>query len=93
MKPAISNSHYHDLRQLVPEEDLIDLDSGPPTPQSQTGYFDVPTHQSGTNPPDSDHGLKRYQAKVYATQRNSLVLMHASNCDIATIVVNQAQVL
>ena len=35
-------SHYSDLRQLEPEEDLIQFDSRPPTPHTQPNRFDIP---------------------------------------------------
>ncbi len=57
------NSHFHDLRQLEPEEDLIELDSEPPTPQIKTEHLDVPVHRSSKNRHGSDHGLKRHQGK------------------------------
>lgn len=74
-KPSIRsinpvNSHYHDdLRQLEPEEDLIELNSGPPTPQIQTDHLGTPIHRSGRSPPESNHGLKRYQAIQYVAKQ------------------------
>ena len=59
------NSHYHDLRQLECEEDLIELGSEPPTPRTQTDQFDVPTHGSGGDSSKSSQGLKRSHAKLY----------------------------
>lgn len=58
-----SNSHFHDLRQLEPEENLIELGSGPPTPQTQNEYFDVPTHQQGESLQAFSHRIDRYQAQ------------------------------
>ena len=34
-------SHYYDLRQLQAEEDLIQFNSRPPTPQTQSNPFDA----------------------------------------------------
>ena len=67
-RPAINSSHpvsshYYDLRQLEPEEDLIDFNSRPPTPQKQADHFDTPGYRSGRNPFGRDHGSKRCQAK------------------------------
>ena len=68
-KPAITstnpvNSHYHDLRQLEYEEDLIELSPGPPIPQIQTEGSDVPIHQLSRSPPESNHRQKRHQVKM-----------------------------
>lgn len=42
------NSHYHELRQLEPEEDLIQLASRPPTPRMQAIDTEDATYESRT---------------------------------------------
>ena len=67
-KPGTSSttpipSHYHDLRQLEPEEDLIQMTSGPPSPQILTEHFDASAHRLGRSPSESDRGLKMHVFK------------------------------
>lgn len=97
--PAISsahptNSHYHDLRQLEPEEDLIELNSRPSTPRNITEHFDelVPGHQSDTSTSDSDHRLRRYHTKQYVTQQNVPLLVQAFDRFPVIIVFKYRQV-
>lgn len=79
-KPGISlktplSSHYYDLRQLQPEEDLIELNDEPPTPQTQTEHSNLPLHRSCGSPSESNHGLKRYQAKSSTRVQEQMTLL------------------
>ncbi|KAF6221270.1 hypothetical protein HO133_002125 [Letharia lupina] len=79
-KPGISlktplSSHYYDLRQFQPEEDLIELNEEPPTPQIQTEHSNLPLHRSCGSPSESNHGLKRYQAKSSTRVQEQMTLL------------------
>ena len=86
------NSHYHDLRQLEPEEDLIELSSRPPTPQRHTERSEVPESWSGGSAFESDHRLKTYHAKQYVTQQNTPLLIRAFDGTPVMVVFKHRQV-
>lgn len=69
------NSHYHDLRQLEPEEDLIELNPGPPIPQTQTEDIDVPVHQSSRSPPESERRPRRHQTQYNTRLQTQISLI------------------
>lgn len=59
-----ASSHYHDLRQLQPEEDLIQLTSAPPTPHIELSDFDALAIHVG-NPTGADVNVKGAREKLY----------------------------
>ena len=66
--PQRASSHYHDLSQLQPEDDLIQLSSRPPTPRIQTGNELLNAGDLRPSGPEGDPGAGRNQAKQYVWQ-------------------------
>lgn len=62
--PGLS-SHYNDLRQLEPEEDLIQLESRPPTPRVQSHNLDTPVTGLRISTVLADAGISRIQTDLY----------------------------
>ncbi len=69
-KPSTSNvpgisSHYNDLCQLEPEEDLIQFESRPPTPRIQSNNLDAPVAGSRLSTIRADAGISKIQTTLY----------------------------
>ena len=68
LHPQRVSSHYHDLSQLQPEDDLIQLSSRPPTPRIQTENELPNAGDLRPSGPERDRGAGRNQAKQYVWQ-------------------------
>ncbi len=63
--PHRTPSHYHELRQLEPQEDLIQLASRPPTPRIQTKQSDPEIGEPHTSLTASSTGVIRKEITTY----------------------------